>query len=169
MGVTSLIIVTSSPAVCRARIAASRPEPGPLTKTSTVFRPCSIAALAAVSAAVCAAKGVDFLLPRKPMPPAEAQESALPWVSVMVTMVLLNEELICTAPFSMFLRSLRRVRTFLPFAAFAITYPSLTSSYWRSCVSGPCGYAHWSCCAGRARAGRVCDAGRGSSRSRSGA
>ena len=33
---------------------------------------------AATSAAVCAAKGVDFLLPRKPMPPAEAQEIALP-------------------------------------------------------------------------------------------
>ena len=31
---------------------ASRPEPGPLTKTSTDFRPCSIAAFAAVSAAV---------------------------------------------------------------------------------------------------------------------
>ena len=78
MGVQSLIIVTSRPAVCRARIAASRPEPGPLTKTSTVFRPCSIAALAAVSAASDAAKGVDFLLPRKPSPPADAQEMALP-------------------------------------------------------------------------------------------
>ena len=39
-------------------------------------------------------EGVDFLLPRKPMPPADAQEIALPWVSVMVTMVLLKEELI---------------------------------------------------------------------------
>ena len=61
MGVTSLIMVTSSPAVCRARIAASRPEPGPLTKTSTVFRPCSMAALAAVSAAICAALGLTGL------------------------------------------------------------------------------------------------------------
>ena len=33
-----------------------------------------MAALEAVSAAVCAAKGVDFLLPRKPSPPAEAVE-----------------------------------------------------------------------------------------------
>lgn len=39
-------------------------------------------------------EGVDFLLPRKPIPPADAQESALPWVSVMVTMLLLKEELI---------------------------------------------------------------------------
>ena len=47
---------------------------------------------------------------------AEAQEMALPLVSVMVTMVLLKEELMCTWPFSMFFLSLRRVRTtFLPF------------------------------------------------------
>ena len=37
-----------------------------------------MAARAAVSAAVWAAKGVDFLLPRKPSPPEEAQEIALP-------------------------------------------------------------------------------------------
>ena len=86
-----------------------------------------MAAFAAVSAAVWAANGVLFLLPRKPMPPAEAQEMALPLVSVIVTMVLLKEELICTAPRSMFFRSLRRVRTF--FLGAAITYPSLTSSY----------------------------------------
>ena len=66
IGVTSLIMLTSSPAACSARIAASRPEPGPFTYTSTVFSPCSIAALAAVSAAVCAANGVDFLEPLKP-------------------------------------------------------------------------------------------------------
>ena len=58
IGVTSLIMLTSSPAACNARIAASRPEPGPFTKTSTDFMPCSIATFAAVSAAVCAAKGV---------------------------------------------------------------------------------------------------------------
>ena len=34
-GVTSLTPVTSSPAACSERIAVSRPEPGPLTKTST--------------------------------------------------------------------------------------------------------------------------------------
>src|SRR5699024_7179182 len=123
MGVTSLIMVTSRPAVWRARMAASRPEPGPLTKTSTVFSPCSMAARAAVSAAVWAAKGVLFLLPRKPMPPAEAQEMALPFVSVTVTIVLLKLELICTAPRSIFFRSLRRVRTF--FLGDGMTYPSL--------------------------------------------
>ncbi len=44
-GVTSRIAVTSRPAA-RARIADSRPEPGPLTVTSTVLRPCSCADLA---------------------------------------------------------------------------------------------------------------------------
>jgi hypothetical protein len=89
-----LIIVTSKPAVWSALIAASRPEPGPFTKTSTVFRPCSIAAFAAVSAAVCEANGVDFLLPRKPIPPDDAHERAFPFVSVIVTIVLLKDELI---------------------------------------------------------------------------
>ncbi len=36
-------------AAARARIADSRPEPGPLTVTSTVLRPCSCADLAAAS------------------------------------------------------------------------------------------------------------------------
>ena len=110
-------------------MAASRPDPGPLTKTSTVFSPCSIAALAAVSAAVCAAKGVDFLLPRKPIPPEDAQDMALPLVSVMVTIVLLNEERICTVPFSIFLRSRRFVLTrCFAFFETAIYIPLLTSS-----------------------------------------
>ena len=62
IGVTSLILLNSRPAVWRALIAASLPEPGPLTYTSTVFKPCSIAAFAAVSAASPAANGVDFLV-----------------------------------------------------------------------------------------------------------
>ena len=36
-GVTSLIAVTSKPADCNARIADSRPGPGPFTVTSTVL------------------------------------------------------------------------------------------------------------------------------------
>ena len=55
IGVTSLILLNSKPAVCKALIAASLPEPGPFTNTSTVFNPCSIAALAAVSATCPAA------------------------------------------------------------------------------------------------------------------
>ncbi len=90
IGVTSLIIVTSSPAADSARIAASRPEPGPLTNTSTDFSPCSIAAFVAASAAICAANGVAFLEPLNPSPPADAHEIAFPCTSVSVTIVLLK-------------------------------------------------------------------------------
>ena len=41
IGVTSLIAVTSSPAVAKERIAVSRPGPNPLTKTSTLRIPIS--------------------------------------------------------------------------------------------------------------------------------
>ena len=78
IGVTSLIDVISNPAVCKALIADSRPAPGPLTYTSTVFSPCSIAAFAAVSATSPAANGVLFLEPLNPSPPALAQDIVLP-------------------------------------------------------------------------------------------
>src|SRR3954453_11308769 len=64
-GVTSLTPVTSSPAAWRLRIAVSRPEPGPLTKTSTFCMPCSMPLRAAASAVTCAAKGVDLREPLK--------------------------------------------------------------------------------------------------------
>ena len=92
IGVTSLIDVISSPAVCNDLIADSRPEPGPLTNTSTVFKPCSIAALAAVSAASPAANGVLFLEPLNPSSPALAHEITFPLSSVIVTIVLLKLE-----------------------------------------------------------------------------
>src|SRR5665648_11986 len=113
IGVTSLIKFTSNPAACRARIAASRPPPGPFTKHSTSFKPCSIATLAQVSAAICAAKGVLLREPLNPREPALDQESAFPLVSVMVTMVLLNVDLMWAIPLSIFLRSRRFVRTTL--------------------------------------------------------
>ena len=56
------------------RTAVSRPEPGPLTCTSTRRRPCSIAARAALSAAIWAANGVLLREPLKPTPPEEAHE-----------------------------------------------------------------------------------------------
>src|SRR5262245_51267741 len=48
IGVTSRIDFTSRPEVASARIADSRPDPGPLTRTSTVRRPTSFALPAAV-------------------------------------------------------------------------------------------------------------------------
>ena len=95
MGETSVIIVTSKSAAASARIADSLPAPGPLTYTSTERSPCSFAAFAAVSAAICAANGVPFLDPLKPRLPALDHEIALPLISVIVTKVLLNEDWIC--------------------------------------------------------------------------
>ena len=76
------MLVTSRPQAESARIAASLPDPGPLTITSTVFNPCTKAAFVAVSAAICAAYGVDFLEPLNPRPPALAHDKALPSASV---------------------------------------------------------------------------------------
>ena len=86
----SLIERTSIPTVLNARTADSRPAPGPLTRTSTERRPDSLALLAAVSDACCAAKGVPLRDPRKPSEPELDQASTFPIGSVNVTMVLLN-------------------------------------------------------------------------------
>src|ERR1035437_185066 len=90
VGVTSLIAPTSRPVAVSERIAVSRPEPGPLTKTSTLRMPCSMARRAAASAAICAANGVDLREPLKPTWPAEAHAITFPMGSVIETMVLLN-------------------------------------------------------------------------------
>src|SRR5450631_496200 len=90
VGVTSLIAPTSRPVAVSERMAVSRPEPGPLTNTSTLRMPCSMARRAAASAAICAAKGVDLREPLKPTWPADAHAITAPPGSVMDTMVLLN-------------------------------------------------------------------------------
>src|SRR2546423_2958523 len=64
IGVLSLIARTSRPDVARARMADSRPDPGPLTRTSTRRSPTSFAFDAAVIDACCAANGVPFRDPR---------------------------------------------------------------------------------------------------------
>src|SRR6202020_684564 len=88
-GVTSWMEPTSSPVACNDLMAVSRPEPGPLTKTSTLRMPCSIARRAAASAAIWAAYGVDLRDPLNPTWPADAQEMTLPVGSVIETIVLL--------------------------------------------------------------------------------
>src|ERR1700741_2488372 len=108
MGVTSLIWVIWKPTDCRARSADSRPEPGPITSTSSTFMPCSIAFLPASSAAICAAYGVDLREPLKPLVPDDDQAMVLPCASVMVIMVLLNEAFTCATPEVMFFFSRRR-------------------------------------------------------------
>src|SRR5580765_8609598 len=93
-----MMLVTFTPMLFSERTADSRPGPGPLMRTSTDFTPYSCAARPAFSAATCAANGVDLREPRKPAPPAVAHDSALPWRSVTVTTVLLNEACTCTTP-----------------------------------------------------------------------
>src|SRR3712207_5245942 len=90
IGVTSVIDSTVSPADCNDRTADSRPEPGPLTNTSTWRMPLSMARRAACSAVICAAYGVLLREPRKPCAPALAHDTTLPCGSVSVIMILLN-------------------------------------------------------------------------------
>src|SRR6056297_307747 len=98
MGVRSFIDTTSSPRVASARMAASRPEPGPFTNTSTLRRPISCAADAAVSALTCAAYGVFFRDPLNPSFPDEDQDNTFPLASVTLTSTLLNVALINAIP-----------------------------------------------------------------------
>src|SRR5580704_18162146 len=97
-GVMSWMEPTSSPVACSDRMAVSRPEPGPLTKTSTLRMPCSMARRAAASAAIWAAYGVDLRDPLNPTWPADAHEMTLPIGSVIETIVLLNVLLMWACP-----------------------------------------------------------------------
>jgi hypothetical protein len=54
--------------------------------------------ITAAPAASWAANGVDLREPLKPTLPDEAHASVFPSVSVMVTMVLLKELLMCATP-----------------------------------------------------------------------
>jgi len=94
----SRIIVISNPADCSDRTAASRPAPGPLIKTSTRRNPRSYASFAAASAETCAANGVFFREPLKPLRPADDHAMTLPYVSVSVTSTLLNVALMYAFP-----------------------------------------------------------------------
>src|SRR5436190_16970078 len=98
IGVTSLIDLMSSPDAARARMADSRPAPGPLTLTSTERTPCSCASWAAFCAATCAAKGVPLREPLKPIRPALDHDRVFPIGSEMATIVLLNDALIAATP-----------------------------------------------------------------------
>src|SRR5215813_3634947 len=90
-GVTSEMLVILKPTAFSARTADSRPGPGPLMRTSRFFTPHSCAWRPAASAATCAANGVLLREPLNPELPEVAHAKALPWRSVMVTMVLLKD------------------------------------------------------------------------------
>src|SRR5262245_38009545 len=133
------MLVIFRPQLLSARTADSRPGPGPPTRTSTFFTPCSCAAVPAFSAATCAANGVDLREPRKPQPPEVAQESVLPWRSVIVMIVLLKEACTCAIASSTFLRAF-----FGFFAAGAAAPPPAAGFAFSSaiqsalCLSGRC-------------------------------
>src|SRR5208282_1115440 len=69
---------------------------------ATVRIPCSIARLAASSAASCAAKGVLLRDPLKPREPALDHATVLPFTSVIVTTVLLKVDWMCAIPVATF-------------------------------------------------------------------
>src|SRR6201989_2808856 len=98
------MLVIFKPQLLRARTADSRPGPGPPTRTSTFFTPCSCAATPAFSAATWAAHGVLLREPRKPQPPEGAQDNVLPWRSVIAVIGLLKEACWCAIASSTFLR-----------------------------------------------------------------
>src|SRR4029079_11308263 len=110
IGVTSEMLVIFIPSAFSARTADSRPGPGPLILTSRFFTPHSTATRPAFSAATCAANGVDLRDPLKPAPPEVAQESALPWRSVIVMIVLLNDAWMCAIPSATFFLTFLRTR-----------------------------------------------------------
>src|SRR5215831_13842926 len=127
IGVMSRISTMCNPAADSARTADSRPEPGPLTRTSTLFMPYwSRATLAAASEACCAAYGVPLREPLNPMAPAEDQHIVRPSGSVMVICVLLNDAATYTTPCGTTRRSRFFLNSFLRFAAagFAGAAPS---------------------------------------------
>src|SRR5437764_6801598 len=98
------------PNAFNARTADSRPGPGPLMRTSRFLTPYSCAARPADSAATCAANGVDLREPLKPAPPDVAHDSALPWRSVMVMIVLLKDAWMCAMPSDTFFLTFFRAR-----------------------------------------------------------
>ena len=102
---------TRMPAPAMARMADSRPLPGPLTITSTVRIPWVIADRAADSPARCAAKAVFLREPRNPIAPELLCETTSPLGSVKVIKVLLKVAIMYTRPCGTNFRSLllRRV------------------------------------------------------------
>src|SRR5437764_193468 len=97
----------SRPDAARARMADSRPAPGPFTLTSMLRTPCSCASCAAFCAATCAANGVPLRDPLKPIRPALDHARMLPIGSQIATMVLLKLAEIEATPCGTFFRSLR--------------------------------------------------------------
>src|SRR5690348_9693833 len=100
-------------------MADSRPDPGPCTRTCTRLTPMPNASRAHASAATVAANGVDFLEPLNPAFPDDAHATALPCMSVIVTIVLLKVAFTWAMPSASTTRLL-----FLLVPVFAVAMPS---------------------------------------------
>ena len=108
-GVTSSIETIRNPACCRAEMADSRPEPGPLTLISISRTPLRTAVPAQRCAACWAAKGVLFREPLNPTQPAEPEQIVSPFGSVIVINVLLNVAFMWTTALATFFLTFRFV------------------------------------------------------------
>src|SRR5690606_199354 len=113
-----MISVTSTPPLWIERIADSLPFPGPLTYTFTFLNPASNATFVHSSAANCAAYGVFFLEPLKPILPADAQEITSPFLFVKEMIILLKVALMCASPVA----SITTLRFFVFALAIFTTY-----------------------------------------------
>src|SRR6516225_8644856 len=80
--------------------------------------------LAAFIAACCAAKGVPLRDPRKPSDPELFHDRTLPFMSEMVTIVLLNDACTYASPCGTCLRSFFLKVFFLPFFSGAAGVPA---------------------------------------------
>src|SRR6202162_5607264 len=116
MGVVSLMDLMSSPLAWSARMADSRPAPGPVTRTSTERTPFSFAPSAQLAAASCAANGVPLREPLKPMRPADDQARTPPSWSATVITVLLKDACTVAIACGMFFFSFLAARGRLPLA-----------------------------------------------------
>ena len=88
---------------CNDLRADSLPDPGPETSIFNDLTPYSFAFVPTSSAAICAANGVDFLEPLKPLWPVEDHARVLPFSSAIVIIVLLKVDSIWATPLETFL------------------------------------------------------------------
>ena len=89
MGVTSLIMLTSRPAACRGADGGLTAGAGALHVHFHGLH-AMLHGNGSRLGGCLRGEGSGFREPRKPSSPELAQETALPWVSVMVTIVLLK-------------------------------------------------------------------------------
>ena len=118
----SRIATTRIPALLIARIADSRPPPGPFHAHFALLHPGFRGFLCGFVRCLLRGKGVPLREPRKPRAPDDDCATRFPSRSVIEISVLLNDAAIYTIPMGIFFFSFLRKTFFLPaVVAFAIT------------------------------------------------